>query len=200
MPVLKCEPFVYPDDLFEHQPDAVGEGRWWVIRSRPRAEKAVARRLLARQHPYFLPTYRRCWRNKQRQQEAFLPLFAGYLFTWGGEETRRAALETNQVVTTFTTADQSGLQRDLERVHRLTESDTPLIPEERLVEGALVEIIEGPLRGLVGKFVRRGGGARIVIEVELLRQGVSVEIEGWMLRAMGRSASAVQRERLVEKV
>jgi transcription antitermination factor NusG len=188
MPVLQCEPFIYPSDLFTRSEDGAEESQWWVIRSRPRAEKAVARQLLARKHPFFLPTYRRCWRNKQRQQEAFIPLFAGYLFVRGGEESRRAALETNQVVTTFTTSDQNGLQRDLERVHRLLESDTPLIPEERLVEGALVEIMEGPLRGLVGKFVRRGGGARIVIEVELLRQGVSVEIDGWMLRALEKSS------------
>ena len=47
-----------------------------------------------------------------------------------------------------------------------------------------MEITRGPLEGLTGKVLKKGNGLRVVVEVRLLQQGVSAEIESWMLRAM----------------
>jgi hypothetical protein len=42
MPILALEPFVYPEDLFAASESAVaGDCRWWVLHTRPRAEKAA---------------------------------------------------------------------------------------------------------------------------------------------------------------
>ena len=75
---------------------------------------------------------------------------------------------------------------DLQRVHRLIATDAPLTPEDRLQPGDLVQIISGPLTGLEGKIMRRGKRLCFIVEVRLLQQGVSVEIESWMLETQGR--------------
>ena len=58
MPLLPIEPFVFPDDLFTA--GAAEDGScWWALHTRPRAEKALARKLLAHEVSYFLPLYKR---------------------------------------------------------------------------------------------------------------------------------------------
>jgi transcription antitermination factor NusG len=43
-------------------------------------------------------------------------------------------------------------------------------------------IMEGPLKGLVGFFLRRKGQSdKVVVSVELLKRSLAVEIEDWAL-------------------
>lgn len=181
MPLLSLEPFVYPEDLLgaDRQPETTD--RWWVLHTRPRAEKALARRFLARGLGYFLPQYQRTWRSGGRQFRSYMPLFPGYIFLHGDEAARLAALETNQIARIIPAEDQTLLHSDLARVHRLMTTGAPLTPEEALEPGALVEITSGSFAGLVGKVIQRKNGLRLVVEVQFLQRGVSVEIENWML-------------------
>ena len=47
----------------------------------------------------------------------------------------------------------------------------------------LVEVIHGPLRGVVGRLVRKGAHARLVLSVALIGQGVSVEVDAADVKA-----------------
>jgi transcription antitermination factor NusG len=48
--------------------------------------------------------------------------------------------------------------------------------------GDLVEIKEGPLKGLIGFYLRhKGKSDKVVVSVELLRRSLAVEIEDWAL-------------------
>jgi hypothetical protein len=62
-------------------------------------------------------------------------------------------------------------------------SGLPIGPEALLVPGASVTITHGPLAGIDGKVLRRGSKLTLILEVQMLRQGVSVEIENWMVEA-----------------
>jgi transcription antitermination factor NusG len=44
-------------------------------------------------------------------------------------------------------------------------------------EGMIVEVKSGPLRGVVGRLVRKGAHARLVLSVDLIGQAVSVEVD-----------------------
>src|SRR5207244_383929 len=94
MPILPLEPFVFPEHLFDKPDDIdqVEDGRWWVLHTRPRAEKTLARRLLGRNLPFFLPLYKRQWRSNGRSFKAHLPLFSGYVFLFGNSLARLQAL------------------------------------------------------------------------------------------------------------
>jgi transcription antitermination factor NusG len=65
-------------------------------------------------------------------------------------------------------------------------------PETEVPTGALVEITAGSFQGLCGKVVRRGEQTRLVIEVEFLRRGVSVEVEEWALRVLSPAAPVIK--------
>jgi transcriptional antiterminator RfaH len=187
MPLLELEPFVFPDNLLEDSSfQGEAEGQWWVLHTRPRAEKSLARRLRKRRVAHFLPLYHREWRAESRLRSSYLPLFPGYLFVYGDYQARLFALETNLVVRTLEVKDQEQLTGDLRRVYKLVESGSPLAPEDRLVPGSPVEIISGPFAGMAGKILRRGKKLHFFVEVHLLQQGVSVEMESWMFQAITR--------------
>jgi len=185
MPLLAPEPFVYPEGLFAPgwAPSA-DEDRWWVLHTRARAEKSVARAALRHGIAFFLPLHERRWRNKGRTFTSCLPLFPGYLFIHGGDDARQHLLDTNLVANTLHVADQNRLQSDLTRVHDLMTAGITLTPEQGLTPGDHIEIVEGPMRGFEGKVARRGKHLKLLVEVEFIRCGVSVEIESWMVRPL----------------
>lgn len=182
MPLLPLEPFLHPEDLLTR---SAGEGNgqsWWVLHSRPRAEKSLARHLHTRGQGFFLPLYQRRFRSGGKARTAFLPLFPGYLFLHGDGQARLSALETNLVVNVLPVTDQPQIQKDLARVHGLILSEASLTPEDKLSPGTPVDVIDGPLRGLSGTVLRRGKKLKFFVEVTLLRRGVSAEVESWMIQ------------------
>lgn len=184
MPVLPLEPFVFPDDLLCDSPPPGSESaRWWVLHTRPRAEKCLARQLLGRRLPFFLPLHAREGWNRGRLLRSYLPLFPGYVFLYGDCQARLDAFHTKLVARVLPAEDQNQLHRDLVQVHHLITAGLPLLPEDRLEAGDLVDIVCGPLAGLEGRVIRRGKQRRLLIEVQFLQRGVSVEIEGWMIQA-----------------
>src|SRR5688500_2757773 len=137
MPLLPPEPFVLPADLFDQPPDTEG-ARWWVMHTRPRAEKSLARAAFRHTIPFFLPLHTHRWRSNGRSFSAQLPLFPGYLFFYGDEGMRMQLLDTRFVANCIPVADQHQLRGDLARVHQLLHSRVDLTPQERLVSGARV--------------------------------------------------------------
>lgn len=183
MPLLPLEPFVFPDELLTAPMEGLDTtGRWLVLHTRPRTEKALARKFLSRGLAFFLPLYQRKWRSRGRLQCSHLPLFPGYIFLHGDEGARLQALETNLVARWLPVPDQIRLHQDLARVYRLIVAEAAMTPEDRLLPGTAVEIIQGPLAGLEGTVIRRGKQLKVFVEVQFLQRGVSVEIESWMLQ------------------
>lgn len=187
MPLLPLEPFLHPQTLLadDDQAEPAGDDlRWWVLHTRPRAEKSLARRLLDRDIPFFLPLYERHWRGRGRMLHSYLPLFPGYLFLFGDYQTRLHSLETNLVAQCLPVGDQDQLSTDLRRIHGLMKTGEALAPEARLLPGTSVEIVKGPLAGLQGTILRRDRRLRLVVSVQFLQRGASVEIESWMIRSV----------------
>jgi transcriptional antiterminator RfaH len=186
MPLLQKEPCVYPEGLLTRpHPEGDGEARWWVLHTRPRAEKAVARVAYGERISFFLPVYHRRWLNAGRKFSAYLPLFPGYVFLHGDNQGRQRLLETNSVAQSIPVADQGQLHGDLMRVYRLIEAGMPMTPEDQVQPGARVVITEGPLQGFEGKVTRCGRHLKLWVEVEFIRRGVSVEIDRHLVRPLG---------------
>src|SRR5438552_11108462 len=128
MPLLAREPFVHPEGLFS--PSSARDGyEWVVLHTRPRAEKMLTRKLLQRDLPFFLPLYKRQWRNRGRLLSSYLPLFPSYVFLHADDEARRQALATNLVVGLLKVSDQKQMGEDLRRVYQLVETNLTLTPE-----------------------------------------------------------------------
>jgi transcription antitermination factor NusG len=190
MPLLPAEPALFPEDLLTTPIDPTGDARWWVLHTRPRAEKALARKARASGLSHFLPQYERRWNANGRWRVAHLPLFTGYVFLYGDLTVRRSALETNLVANCLPVPDGQRLRSELEAVWRLMTCADGLNPESRMVPGTRVEIIGGPLAGLQGTVIRVGSRSRFFVEVSFLQRGVSAEVEGWMIKPLGASVPA----------
>ncbi len=184
MPILEKETSVFPEGLFETLDLEPGksERRWWAIFTRSRQEKSLARDLLRFEIPFFLPLVPKTNMIRNRIVESHIPLFGGYVFMLGSEDERVRCLTTNRVSELLTVDDQCRLQNDLKQLNRLIGVGAPLTVERRLEPGRRVRIRSGPMRGLEGIVTqRRGGQRRLLVAVEFLQHGVSVEIDDFMV-------------------
>jgi transcriptional antiterminator RfaH len=183
MPILPAEPSVYPDDLFT-APPAAGGSQWRVLHTKPRQEKGLARDLLVREVPFFLPTTRRPHQSGGRIRVAEIPLFDGYVFIRADRDQYVSALDTRRVVRALAVPDQLRLADDLRRLQALLGLGRPVDRERDLRPGEPVEIVDGPLAGLRGTVIRAAAGTRFVVAVDFIREGASVTCEGMALRPL----------------
>ncbi len=185
MPFLPPEPNTFPHDLFAPENTDVRLNRqWWVLHTKPRQEKSLARQLLKSQVPFYLPLIERRSLIRGKVMKANVPLFGGYLFLLGQRDERVTALATRRVVHTLEVPDQPTLWDDLTQVHRLINTGAPVTPEDKLEPGDLVEITRGPLIGLKGRIIRAASGRRFVVQVNFIQRGASVLIDDFNLIAI----------------
>jgi transcription antitermination factor NusG len=177
MPILTAEPALYPENLFERARDEFGAARWWVLHTRPRQEKSLARRLHEQGIAFFLPLIPNRLRVRGRTLHSYLPLFGGYLFLHGRGEEHQLALATRRVARAIDVADQCRLWNDLRQIHRLIASGAAIRPEDQLEPGAPVMIQSGPLAGMRGVIVKSASGNRFIVRVDFIQRGASVLLE-----------------------
>lgn len=157
----------------------LAEARWFAIWTRSRHESTVRQQLSAKGIEAFLPTVTKWSRWKDRKKRIDWPLFPGYCFA------RFAVGETLPVLTcagvvslvSFEGRPAPIDEHEIESVRTLVESEWRFDPCPLVREGSLVEVVCGPLRGVVGRLVRKGSHARLVLSVGLIGQGVTVEVD-----------------------
>jgi len=182
MPILAAEPCWFPAPLFdEAEASTDAERVWWVLHTRPRQEKSLARQLCAAQVPFYLPLVARRLRIRGRTITSHVPLFGSYVFVLGSREERVTTLTTNRVVQCLEVKDQPGLWQDLRQLWRLIGSGAPITPEDRLAPGMSVQITSGPLAGLKGTILRTAKGRRFVVTVDFIQRGASVLLDDFVL-------------------
>lgn len=181
MPILEKEPDIFPADLLDDRPPSPADGVWWAVYTKARQEKAVARQLLQKRVAFYLPLVPKDHLFRGRKVRSFTPLFNGYVFLFGTESARVSTLATNRVSRILPVEDQQQLRADLTQIQRLIASDAPLTVERRLTPGQAVRIKSGPLSGLEGSVLSRRAQTRLLVTVSMLQQGVSVEIDDFLL-------------------
>jgi transcription antitermination factor NusG len=179
MPLLNQEPPLFPPELFDETIDQalLHDKVWWVLHTKPRQEKSLARELFRRQVPFYLPQVQKRWRLRGRTMSSFVPLFAGYMFLMADGKDRLAALTTNRIVNSIKVPDQSQLWGDLRQIHKLIATGAPVTPEDKLGPGDQVEIRSGALMGLRGTILATATGRRFVVKVDFIHRGASVLID-----------------------
>ena len=177
MSIACQEVSLYPDDLLEPAVAAASARQWWAVYTKSRQEKAFARQLLGRGIPYYLPLVLTNHASRGRRFSAHVPLFASYVFMCASEQERIASLTTNRVSRILAVPNAVGMVHDLRQVFRLIASGAPLTIEQRLAAGRRVRIRHGSLAGLEGTVLARRGGTRLLVAVDFLQQGASIDVE-----------------------
>ena len=200
MPILEKEPVLYPDTLLsgylsssqettldeaEFLPQRDSTQRvWWCVYTRSRQEKSLARRLYSYQVPFYLPLVAHHHLYRGRKVKSYVPLFSGYMFMFGDEEERITALSTNCISRMLPVDDRSQLLHDLLNIHQLIESEAPVTVEQRLEPGRPVRVKSGVMAGTEGVIVERRGQSRLLVAVNFINQGVSVDVEDFMVEPL----------------
>lgn len=184
MPILSEQPSLYPEHLLGEEGVAEGGRRWWVLYTKVRQEKALARQFWSTQTPFYLPLVWKRSLRRGRLVRSQIPLFPGYLFLWGSEEERVAGLTSNRIVRTLAVPTPERLRADLQRLQRLIGSGQGVTLERRLEPGSRVRVRHGPFCGLEGTVLTHRGGTRLVVAVDFLQQGASIEIEDAVLERL----------------
>jgi transcription antitermination factor NusG len=152
-------------------------GLWWVAHTKSRNEKALAQDLIRKNISYFLPMTWRVRRQKGRTLRSLLPLFSGYLFFCGRESQRIELLRTNRVANLIEVRDQKKLLDELLQFEQALRVGAPLVPYKYIKAGQRCRVIAGPLAGLHGVVVMTKNVTRLVLQVDMLGQAASVEID-----------------------
>ena len=160
-------------------PEAERLEPWYAIWTRSRHEQAVRERLDRKRVEAFLPTITRWSRWKDRKKKIDWPLFPGYCFTRFDPKIRLSILKCSGVVSIVSFDGELAPipEHEIEGIRRLVESELQYDPCPLIREGTMVEVVHGPLSGVVGRLVRKGAHARLVLSVDLIGQAVSVEVD-----------------------
>lgn len=184
MAVLDKETDIYPSDLLDVSFHDVSDRNWWAVHAKPRQEKVLSRLLLQLNIPFYLPLVRRNLSIRGRRLVSFNPLFTGYVFVYVDEDERVVALKTNRIVSALPVADEQQFVEDLRHIRQLIASNAPVTIERKLTAGQAVRVKSGYLKGVEGTVLSRRGMTRLLIAVNFLQQGASVEIEDDLLESL----------------
>jgi transcription antitermination factor NusG len=144
----------------------------------------VFQQLAGKGLPAFLPTITRWSHWKDRKKRVDWPLFPGYCFARIDPAESLRVLSCPGVVSlvSFEGRPAPIPDHEIEGVRALVESDLRFDPCPLIHEGDPVEVVRGPLRGVIGRLVRKGAHARLVVSVGLIGQGVMVDVEAGDVR------------------
>ena len=152
---------------------------WFAIWTKSRHEQVVRTQLEHKAIEAFLPTVARWSRWKDRKKKVDWPLFPGYCFARFDPRERLAVLKCGGVVNIVSIEGEPAPipDREIQGIRRLVESDLAYDPCPMIREGMMVEVVHGPLKGVVGRLTRKNEKARLVLSVDLIGQAVSVEVD-----------------------
>ena len=154
--------------------------QWYAVWTRSRHEQVVREQLERKQITAFLPTITRWSRWKDRKKKIDWPLFPGYCFARFDPENALAILKCTGVVNIVSVEGRPAPipEYELDSIRLLVGSELQFDPCPMINEGTMVEVIHGPLRGVVGRLLRKDAPrARLVLSVDLIGQAVSVEVD-----------------------
>ena len=93
-------------------------------------------------------------------------------------------LATNRISRVLPVENGEQLLFDLRQLRQLIAAGAPLTIESRLAPGRRVRVRQGAFAGLEGIVMKRRGETRLLVSVNFLQQGASVEIDDFLLEPL----------------
>jgi transcription antitermination factor NusG len=125
-------------------------------------------------------------RRKDRRKKILVPLLPGYVFVQYNldPEIYWEIVKTAGVVRMigFEGKPTPAREEEIQALMILDGTDRTVQNRAFMKRGDAVMIMDGPLKGLIGFYVRhKGQSEKVVVNVELLHRSLAVEIEDWAL-------------------
>src|SRR4030043_2281502 len=160
--------------------------KWYALHTRSRFEQKVYDGILGKSMEVFLPRIQVMSRRKDRRKKILVPLLPGYVFVHTNLEPEEYLniLKTVGVVRMVGFEGKPVPARDTEiqSLMILNGTDRTVQNREYMQYGDMVRVMEGPLRGFIGFYLRhKDQGDKVVVSIELLHRSIEVDIENWAL-------------------
>jgi transcription antitermination factor NusG len=154
--------------------------KWYVLRVRPRHEKAIAQRL-AEKYEVFLPLYTKISQWSDRIKKIETPLFSGYLFIHTHINQKFFILEEQGVSSFVQFAGKPAILHECEinAIQLMLEHAAILKVEDgyTFTKGESIKITRGVFAGVIGSVENIKNKTRLFVKIEQLGKILSVEID-----------------------
>lgn len=156
------------------------ERRWYVIYTKSRQEKYVARWLSEKNISYYLPLQKivRQWKDRRKWVE--VPLIYSYIFVRVKDDREyMEILQTDGVVSfiTFEGKPATVPEQQIKAIKLLLAGEAELeVTTDIFEKGDEIEVKAGPLKGLKGELINVKNKHKVMIRIEHIGQAVLVDI------------------------
>ena len=159
--------------------------KWYALHARSRHEDVVFNGLKKKSIEAFLPRVQVMSRRKDRRKKILVPLLPGYVFVHSDLN----PYHYWDIIKTYGVVRIVGNQKEpipvqdeeMASLQILHGTDRTVQNHTYMRKGDRIMIMEGPLKGLAGFYLRhKGASDKVVVSIELLQRSLSVEIEDWI--------------------
>lgn len=159
---------------------------WYALHTRSQFEPIVSEQLTRIELPVFYPTYTQESKWHDRIKTIVRPLFPGYLFSQFelGDAGRVQALRGVAHILGDGVNPLAIPDSEIEVVRQLLSCGYPVSPVAHIQVGMRVVVEHGPLQGIEGTVLKLKKRCQVVVSIDLLRQGVGVEMNAEWLRVI----------------
>jgi transcription antitermination factor NusG len=183
------------DDTAPASDCAQNGAEWYAVWTRSNCERLVADQLSAKAFAPFLPEMtvrsRRGGASRGASPLIQVPIFPGYLFVRHAMD-KASYIEILKARGVVRILD-GGWTRltpipavEVDAIERLASAGLQVLPHAYFQTGDRVRVVDGPLEGVEGLFVRdKPNRGRLVLSINLLQASVAVEVDASAVDACG---------------
>jgi len=165
------------EEIFGKLEIANDDTRWYAVYTKSRHEKKVAKSCKDYHISYYLPM-RDSERHYNNRVITFKkPLFSGYIFCRCNGDGKRQLYQTGHICKFIDALNQMQFIKELQQIYGIKRQGVQLLPHSYLQRGRRVRVIRGHFKNFEGKISHRKGRYKLVLNIDLIRQAVAVEID-----------------------
>ncbi len=167
----------------------ITDPKWYALHTKSHFEQKVFEGLIGKAFEAFYPRMQVMSRRKDRRKKILVPMLPGYVFvhtTMDPEQYHRIIRTVGVVkMVNFKGQPIPANEEEIASLKILDGTDRTVQNRAYVKKGDRVMIMEGPLKGLIGFYIRhKGKSDRVIVSVDLLKRSLEVEIDDWALEKL----------------
>lgn len=159
--------------------------KWFVVHTKPRCEKKLVDYANKLGFDYYLPIIKKEKRYQRRKITSFLPMFPGYVFVVLSIQDKDCLTYSGLIVRYLKVTNQKRLLDELGYIYFGKKKDVSMEQAVWLSKGLMVEVCDGPLKGMNGIVESHEKISEVHLQVNILKQAVKVSIDPRHVKVLG---------------
>ena len=159
---------------------------WYVIKTLSRAEKKTAERLTVAGYKIYLPLQTTIKQWSDRKKKVEIPLIPGVLFVYFAESELLKLYDIQGIYSILKLSGKFAIVREKEinNLKLLLKDQVELKEEdfETINKGASIEVIQGPLQGIIATSIEHQRNYKVIIQFESIGRQFVVHIPRSQIR------------------